>query len=154
MKTLKHYSIDIPDLDIGLTSFAEVNFKSSLEVKEVVQQFGYYLYKEMNYDFVLFRAQEENEDNFDAYLIPSPTCLGFCCGVAFFRRRAGPVLNWVWIHPYDRRKGLLTKLWPTLKQKYGHIAVKGPFSLGMECFLEKQGAQFFLVDYELNALVK
>ena len=44
----------------------------------------------------------------------------------------------VWIHPFYRRKGYLTDLWPKLKARYGDFKVSQPNS-NMQAFLKTIG---------------
>jgi len=48
-------------------------------------------------------------------------------------------LEWVWFHPYWRRKGLLNASWIFFMQKHGNFFVANPRSKGMELFLKKIG---------------
>lgn len=48
------------------------------------------------------------------------------------------LLSTVWIHPFYRRKGYLTDLWPKLKEMYGDFKVSQPNS-NMQAFLKTIG---------------
>ena len=48
-------------------------------------------------------------------------------------------LAWVWIHPLDRRQGLLTQAWPVWREVYGDFPVQAPHSPGMRQFLINDG---------------
>jgi hypothetical protein len=58
-------------------------------------------------------------------------------GAVCFRFRKKWTLDWVWIHPYQRRKGHLTHAWPVFKNMFGDFAVMKPLSSAMNSFLPK-----------------
>lgn len=66
------------------------------------------------------------------------SAIGACC----FRLR-GPTgqaywrLEWIWIVPDRRRKGLLTKTWPFFKLTFGDFFPASPLSDSMIAFLRK-----------------
>jgi len=37
-------------------------------------------------------------------------------------------LSWAWLHPYERRQGLLTKAWPFLTEKFPGMRIESPVS--------------------------
>jgi hypothetical protein len=51
----------------------------------------------------------------------------------------GLALAWVWIHPYLRRKGILSAYWPFFREVYGNFYVERPISTAMADFLIKMG---------------
>jgi hypothetical protein len=46
---------------------------------------------------------------------------------------------WVWLHPYERRKGHLTNAWPCLLKMFPNPSVEQPISPAMTAFLQKVG---------------
>lgn len=46
-------------------------------------------------------------------------------------------LEWVWLHPYFRRQGILTRSWSAYRAEYGDFAIGPPISRGMLDFLIK-----------------
>jgi len=65
------------------------------------------------------------------------------CGAAYFEhglRLREWNLNWVYVHPYERNTGLLTKHWGALEQEFGDFFIEGPYSRAMEGFLNKRMA--------------
>ncbi len=61
-----------------------------------------------------------------------------CVGATCFRLRdEGWAMQWVWLHPYYRRQGLLSHSWPEFVQEFGTFAVEGPHSVAMKGFLTK-----------------
>lgn len=109
-----------------------------------VERFARYFRHEFDYDFMQFERYDR-DPTCTAYLLTDTgsapaVWAGACC----FRSRdyedAGDnvqTLDWVWIHPYLRRKGLLTRHWPTLRANHGDFAVEPPVSEAMVRFLQK-----------------
>jgi hypothetical protein len=54
-------------------------------------------------------------------------------------------LRWVWIHPYQRRGGVLSRAWETLRANHGDFFVEPPFSPAMLSFVRKhtRDSQFY-----------
>jgi len=48
-------------------------------------------------------------------------------------------LDWVWFHPFERRRGHLTEAWPFLLQIYPDYKISEPLSIAMQAFLKKIG---------------
>ncbi len=46
-------------------------------------------------------------------------------------------MQWVWLHPYMRRKGCLTRAWPIFAERFGQFDCEPPLSDAMQTFLEK-----------------
>jgi hypothetical protein len=69
--------------------------------------------------------------------------IGACCfnWVEWQDAPPGYSLDWIWIHPFYRRVGLLSKVWPFFQETYGRFWVQKPHSLAMARFLNKQGYQ-------------
>jgi len=51
----------------------------------------------------------------------------------------GHELCWVWVVPNARRQGILSSVWPKLREMYGDFWVQGPLSDGMRSFLRRPG---------------
>jgi hypothetical protein len=47
------------------------------------------------------------------------------------------LFQWLWIHPYFRRRGVLTHTWPELKEQAGQFRLSEPVSSHMQAFLAK-----------------
>lgn len=45
-------------------------------------------------------------------------------------------MTWVWLHPFERRRGHLSKVWPFMTARYGSFAVDRP-SPAMRAFLTR-----------------
>jgi hypothetical protein len=142
--------IDTPSPTLVLNS-------SSAHQRSSVERIAYHFKREMNYSFVQFESTEYPDYGitpYEAYLFheiaydlmkeDAPTkyrFFGACC----FRWRewsdaeASWSLDWIWFHPYFRRRNHLKKAWPEFERKYGHFHVAPPLSGGMEAFLRKIG---------------
>lgn len=118
-----------------------------------VERFAYYFRREFGYDFVQFEASEDlswtgtplpNEGH--PYLF---TTEGRHVGAACFRWRTytniAPAwwLAWIWLHPYARRRGRLTKAWPTFIADHPGFFVEPPLSPAMQAFLATQGYAWY-----------
>jgi hypothetical protein len=119
--------------------------------RRALTQIARYFRKEFGYDFTQFcevPCRNETLENTVGYIFPSdqisrfgdPLAAGGCC----FRLRTDIVakdywaLQWVWLHPYERNRGLLTKVWPEFVRVFGDFHVEHPLSPAMRAFLEKQ----------------
>ncbi|GAA1656762.1 hypothetical protein GCM10009765_02790 [Fodinicola feengrottensis] len=49
------------------------------------------------------------------------------------------MLEWIWIHPYDRGGRLFSQVWPELEATYGKFHIRGPYSKPMEVALHDLG---------------
>ncbi|MGH6627030.1 MAG: hypothetical protein ACRECD_10905 [Burkholderiaceae bacterium] len=107
----------------------------------IAETFGRCLQREEHYDFPMF---DPDGDGYSAYLFGcGGVWVGACCFCDMAHAGiATPVpwmLEWVWIHPFCRRKGLLSKAWPQFEREHGEFLIQAPLSLAMERFLEKRG---------------
>lgn len=50
------------------------------------------------------------------------------------------ILKWVWIAPPFRRLGLLSAVWPRLRQEFGSFKLEKPLSDAMKWFLKKESS--------------
>lgn len=129
---------------------------SRLSHRRHVEEFAIYFKREMRYDFQQFCVSEAHVDpdfvRWEAFLfheiaddlwkdhISIPMrFLGACC----FRLRnvegggSRWTLDWAWLHPYLRGRGLMSKAWPTFSQRYPSFAIEPPISSGMQALLNK-----------------
>jgi hypothetical protein len=110
-----------------------------------VERFAHYFRREFGYDFVQFEAHEDvrwtarpQNDDPHPYLIAYRNRL---VGAACFRWRVytnvAPTwwLAWIWLHPYARRRGVLTQAWPIFTADHPGFFVEPPLSTAMEGFL-------------------
>lgn len=149
-----YYRIDLNDAprEFASTSNAPVTvtWKSPLKLRREVERFAIYFRREFNYDFMQFVATEEpknDERPYAAYLFTNElhehprVWVGGCC----FRWREFKGLDarwgmqWMWLHPYYRGKGILGRAWNKFKELHGNFFCEPPFSPAMEAFLRKRG---------------
>ena len=53
-------------------------------------------------------------------------------------------LDWVWVCPPGRRSGVLSRVWPMLRERFGDFHVEGPVSDAMQAFLTRRGETFLM----------
>lgn len=105
-----------------------------------------YFRREFGYDSVQYGYEgREHDPNSRAFLWFAnehsyrSTVIGACC----FRWREFSniphcwALQWVWLHPYERREGHLLDYWPYFRARFGDFLPEGPVSPAMLSFLEK-----------------
>jgi len=87
-----------------------------------------------------------------AYLFPHPECItiephwyttfvGACCfRWKDFNKNQDPywVLQWIWMHPYLRRKGILSRQWGHFQEEFKDFRIEYPLSYAMREFLIKR----------------
>lgn len=113
--------------------------------------------REEHYDFVQFRANEWSCDrlNKDRVLLFTNSGsyyrhdLRTLIGAVCMRWRdekyyteptpAHWAISFVWFHPWERRRGHLTKAWPFMQAQFPGFYIETPYSPEMHAFLKKQG---------------
>ena len=143
--------------------FLVVGPQSPLSWLKAVEEMAYYFKRELKFEFPTFTAEErfKSELHRDRVLVfykteildhnPTPknpkdftnayTFFG-AIGVRWRQRENAPAswsLPWVWLHPYERRQGHLTKAWPFLLKMFPKFSVEPPISPAMTSFLKKVG---------------
>ena len=124
-----------------------VTTRSPLSLRRAVYQIAKYFRREFRFDFLQYDYTDE-EASARAYLFeavgnleawPRSVMVGACC----FRWREwsnvphGWALQWVWLHPYARGRGILAGHWPYFRQRFGDFHVEGPLSPAMAAFLAR-----------------
>ena len=126
-----------------------VTFDSPWSHRLAVEKMARYFKRELRYDFVQFSAKLSPENKkyipYEAYLFHEDqynlryedrkteiVCGGACC---FYQQENNWSLNWVWFHPYFRRRGMLKKAWLQFKNEYGQFDIEEPISNQMSSFL-------------------
>ncbi|WP_188131136.1 hypothetical protein [Paraburkholderia panacisoli] len=134
----------------------KIDCHSPLELRKAVEQLAYYFKRELGFDFVQFEAAETEASigfvRYEAHLFYETAydhivedeatphrIFGACC----FRWREwtdhapGWSMDWVWMHPYFRRRGHLRQAWGSFQQHYGdEFHVAPPLSIEMEAFVK------------------
>ena len=136
--------------DCGLS--AVVTTATRPVLRRAVECIAYYFRRELEYDFLQYCSLEMEDDGHRAFLWTDPqtlrdekeTVIGACC----FRWRQWkdvpadfPAetygMQWIWLHPYQRRKGVLSKAWPYFLARFDPFVPEPPHSPTMEAFLRK-----------------
>lgn len=134
-----------------ITNPFRVYRKSPIQHRKAVHDMALYFKREFNYDFPQYDYREEKPDELlAAYLWVHPDFIDFavdfripCIGAACFRLRnradapSSWAMQWVWFHPYLRRKGLLAASWPHFNEGFPDFICEPPLSESMELFLKK-----------------
>lgn len=138
---------------VGCGLKAVVTPTSPQVLRRAVTCIAHYFRREITNGMLQYSSSEEDDDGHRAYLWANEGCLhngkitvfGACC----FRLRQWPhplpegfpeesyALQWLWLHPYERRKGHLSKAWPYFLARFDPFVPEGPFSPGMDAFLRK-----------------
>lgn len=123
-----------------------VNREQPISIFKAVEQIATYFQKEGGFSFLQYSAYEKRRiKTTDAYIwIDEDWDDTLAIGACAFSKD-GDVggngkwgLQWVWIHPYYRNRGLLTEAWPHFEKKYGKcFDIEKPLSKHMESFLNK-----------------
>jgi RimJ/RimL family protein N-acetyltransferase len=124
-----------------------VNGASRKPRKTQVLTFARYFKREFDYDFVQFNETEKGSNfeawlffGYHAYVMEREKPIGACC---FRKRQYGDglkerwALQWIWIHPYFRGKGILKEHFPFFRERYGEFHPEPPLSRMMISFIEK-----------------
>ena len=151
------YTISLPVFDncLSATGLRKVTYGSDEAEKAALEQFARYFKNEMHYDSIQYEAERHGSKTIGYLFTTSamdicteehsemPTrCVGGCV----FRDVNGNwVLCWVWIHPFFRKTGVLSRQWQTLNDELGSFSIEKPLSASMDKFLQKQSSQHQLV---------
>ncbi len=155
-------SSEVEKLDITFpTGLLLVTCRSPRLHKKAVEKIAYFFKRERECDFPQYSAQDclskalyyqeevETDATLRAFLWYDSTpqyndatgwpVTGACC----FRFRTTLeksmwVFDWVWVHPYKRRKGYLRNAWPLFKKMFGDFGYTPPPSAAMISFLRNQ----------------
>jgi hypothetical protein len=129
-----------------LRAVERVTVRSSRARRRAVYRLADCCRREMGYALQYGYEGEEDDEDHVAFLWVHPEAVGMgwefrvpCVGACCFRLReeVGMALQWVWLHPYFRRQGLLSEEWPEFVREFGDFAVEGPVSEAMRAFLAK-----------------
>jgi hypothetical protein len=144
--TIKMYPllhVDKPDYGHAL-----IRATSDMRLRRIVEAFGHCFRRELRFDFPPFDA-----DFIDFYGKPNraevvlfdaqetSATFPIAAGAAGLSVVEGHrVLDWIWLHPFERGRRLMDRAWADLEAAYGDdFLVRGPLSGAMQGFLTKQG---------------
>ncbi|MDJ0461910.1 hypothetical protein [Streptomyces sp. H27-C3] len=119
-----------------------------MRLRKVAETFGKYFKRELGFDFMPFVAKRSalypadptvEVALFDAKKVQAtfPIAAG-AAGLSIVEGQRW--LDWIWIHPFERGKGLASQAWDDLEAVYGsEFKVQPPLSRPMELFLTHRG---------------
>lgn len=147
------YTISLPVFNYCLSANGrhEVNKNSDFEIRSALEKFARYFKAEFRYDNLQYSADEHDEDCICFLFTESamdvctekhtqmPTrCFG---GVCFRKTQSDNgekwILYWVWLHPFFRNRGILSKHWKHFRTQFCDFIVEPPLSSAMQSFLGK-----------------
>jgi len=146
MRFIGYYRIDLREVPRRYDGegLIKVSPESHLVLRAEVERFAHFFKREFSYDALQFEKSDKSPHT--AYLFANEddhyphVWIGACC----FRTREysdlgrkAQALQWIWIHPYYRGKGILKKWWSTLRANHGDFIVEPPLSTSMKQFLLK-----------------
>lgn len=112
-----------------------VTKESPIPQRQIVERFARYFKMEMDYEKQQYFITDE--DDYKAFLF---SLEGYWVGASVFRKREGEYrLQWIWMHPFARRRGLLRDNWMKWESYFGKFKIEGPISNDMRNFLQRQG---------------
>lgn len=127
------------------THLYPITAKTPFPARQATEIIGGYFNREWGSGGPPYQAHE-HEDERDRIFVLTRKKDGeteYAIGAIIFRWRnysdapGELVLNWVWIHPFLRRQGILTAYWGLFRRLYGNFFVEPPLSPAMESFLKK-----------------
>ncbi|MER7719008.1 hypothetical protein ABTX99_18990 [Streptomyces flaveolus] len=122
--------------------------REEMRLRKIVEAFGQCFRRELRFDFPPFDAAFVDVYGqlngaevvlFDAQGISAtfPIAAG-AAGLSFAGGHR--VLDWIWLHPFERGRDLMPIAWADLEATYGDdFLVRGPLSPAMRGFLTRQG---------------
>jgi hypothetical protein len=118
--------------------------------RKEVERLAYYFRREMGFDFAPYTADESDNslevdrDRVLAFTKEEWGRVRFVGAVGIRWREwddapSGWSVSWAWVHPYERRKGYLAKVWPFVLEMFPNPRIEPPVSTAMKRFLKKVG---------------
>lgn len=101
--------------------------------------------RDFRYDFLQWNGCQSKKatPSYQGYLFadhtgtyPPGTIVGAC---AFVLRKGKWRLDWIWVVPGMRRKGVLSHRWQVFLHRYGDFDIEHPLSDAMEAFVRRNG---------------
>ena len=118
---------------------ALVTAKSPMALREAAENCCTFFLTEYGYQRQFDRL--DADENYLAYLWGElaqdrVAVYGACCfRLRERRKQRAYALQWIWLHPYARRKGHLSAAWPYFQERFGAFEVEPPHSNDMKAFL-------------------
>jgi hypothetical protein len=119
-----------------------VTAKSNMALRVAVDNCAGYFLRE--HDYMRQFDRFDDDEKYRAYLWGEPAegrvaIYGACCfRFREYKNGSAYALQWIWLHPYARRKGHLSAAWPYFRKRFGFGAfiAEPPYTEGMKAFLE------------------
>lgn len=130
-----------------------------IRLRKIVYKFALFFRREFSYDFVQYsEIKEEDATICRAFIFQDYAYSGMGVGACCFRKRRyadydGWCLQWIWLHPFFRDRGLFTKALPLFKKMFGDFYIEPPFSKTMDHIVNKvYGSYKDMLDKTKNIL--
>jgi|SRR5450755_1106942 hypothetical protein len=147
---MSHHSYYLIDLPSGPQSsdvcLVKVLPSSAEALRTHVERFARYFMREMHFNGLQFEASETQTSlgfvPYKAFLFARQ---GHYIGAGCFRYRDDQsttcpwLFDWLWLHPYCRGQGHLTRVWPEFQNEFDQFRCAQPLSTSMKHFLAKVG---------------
>jgi hypothetical protein len=158
---LEYYRIDLKRIreKYRNSELLQVTRRSPFKLRKEVERFAIYFMREFDCPVQEFHAKENGP--YTAYLLTNtysrdaPVWAGACCfrPESFAYPVHGQTLRWIWLHPYFRAKGILSEIWPELRENHGDFFVEPPLSPAMLHFVlsRNRGSRFYPLYQKLAA---
>jgi len=120
---------------------AVVTAKSKMPLREAADNCATFFLTEQGY---MRQFDRYDKGTYLAYIWGEPAegrvaVYGACCfRLREYKTGSNYAMQWIWLHPYARRKGHLSAAWPYFRKRFGAFLVEPPYSDGMEAFLAKR----------------
>ena len=110
-----------------------INNASKAKNHEAMKRLNKMFRKECHYDFPQWYSYDPKIFGF---LLNH---LGLGLGaVGFYQHEDVPHLQWAWLHPFIRSRGIFAEFWGHLMKDYSNLKVEGPLSASMKHFLRNK----------------
>ena len=142
-------------------SFRVIGPRSPKAWRCEVEKLARYFRRELGFDFPPYTANESDSDSepsrdrvlvFSKFDWEDTIYFIGAIGVRWVEWDDAPPcwsFTWAWMHPYERRKGHLTRAWPVLMEMFPNPHMEPPVSEAMQRFLEKRGYFGKGMNYEI-----
>lgn len=144
------YTIELPIIreSVSHSGLLDITKSSPVEYRDALEKLALYFKREFKYDSIQFTANEHFQGHSEykgfAFTKPAPGSMKkeypeiptrFIGGDCFRKDGSNDheywCLDWVWIHPYERNKGLFSTHIEYFKEKFGDFIPEGPLSKAM-----------------------
>lgn len=125
---------------LGPTRCLCVDTSSPYIVRKAVATLGMVFRREFGFDFAPYDVLHPDGTQVWLWVFPTyddrhgnDVLVAF--GAAGFSFDPPWTLTWAWFHPFMRRKGYFSAMWPTFRERYGTFPIEEPLSDSMEAFV-------------------